>query len=385
MPPLLLRRLRPVLIDVLVAAAFGGFWLSAEAGRLGGESGAARVALTLLVVLVVAAGTASPWVAVGAAAALTTAALLLAEATSSGSWPLVIGLVYAAARTGSRPPTRVGAVLSVLLAVSAVALALRAEGAVVAAALAGLVVLGLAGGHLFRLMRGRAQLLREQRVLEQNLEDAGRELALISERARIALDVHDIMAQSLSIVLAQADGAAKLVRADPGRAENSLGVIAEVARSSLVEVRILIESIGPSAETLDQPTLESVPVLLERFAAAGLSVEFEEGGSRLALTDGQQLAVYRIVQEALTNALRHSGERPNAVVRVLWDPTALLLEISSRGRPGREPSIGSGRGVAGMKERAELAGGWLTAEESEDGGAFVVTVSVPAPPVQEAA
>ncbi|MBF4463205.1 MULTISPECIES: sensor histidine kinase [unclassified Rathayibacter] len=371
------RRSGLSLVDVLVAAAFGGFWFSAEAGRIGGDGGLLRGAVILVVVLVIATSAQTPWIAVGATAALTTVALLLADADPTGSWPLVSGLVYAALRVGTRPPALVGAVLSVLLTSSAIALSM-AEGPIVAGSLGGVVVLGLAVGHLYRLKRGRTQLLRERRALERNLDEAGRELSLISERSRIARDVHDIMAQSLSIVLAQADGAAKLVQVDPGRAEISLGVISDVARSSLVEVRMLIESIGPSAVRLDQPTMENLPQLLERFGTAGLTVGFVEEGERLALTAGQQLAVYRITQEALTNALRHSGDRPNAFVRLLWDTKALLLEIASRGHPGSDLSIGSGMGISGMKERAELAGGWLTAEESQDGTAFVVTASVPA-------
>jgi signal transduction histidine kinase len=374
------RRHVPLLIDVLVALAFGAYWLSAEAGRIGGDSGWARVALIVLIVIVMATSSHMPRIGIGSLVVLVVVQLLVLNVAASGLWPLGIGLVYAAVRTGANRPTRVRTGLSVLLVVAAVAIALPADGLAMAAILTALVVVGLAGGHVYRLMRSRAQLLAERLDLEQNLADAGRELALISERSRIARDVHDIMAQSLSIVLVQADGAAKLVRSDPGRSEASLAVISEVARSSLVEVRMLIESIGPTAKTLDQPTLAHVPQLLERFHAAGLTVGFDEEGERLALTAGQQLAVYRIIQEALTNALRHSGDQPNADLRLLWDGNALLLEVTSRGRPGRAPSIGSGMGLLGMKERAELAGGWLTAEQLADSESFVVTASVPAPP-----
>lgn len=376
------RRLRPVWADVVVATAFGGFWLAAEISRLSDEDGWARGAVIVLVAVVIAASSGATWVALGALAVLIPVALLVNDSALTGLWPLSIGFVYVGIRIGVQPQRRVGITLSVLLVVGAAALALQTPGTVMAGALAGLVALGLTGGHLLRLVRGRAQLLTEQRALMTNLADAGRELTLISERSRIARDVHDIMAQSLSIVLAQADGAAKIVRADPERAQTSLGVISDVARASLVEVRMLVESLGPSAVTLEQPTLENLAQLLERFGVAGLSVGFAEDGERLQLTAGQQLAAYRIIQEALTNALRYSGEQPNAFVRLLWDTTALLLEVTSRGRPGRTPSIGSGMGVVGMRERAELAGGWLTAEESADGEAFVVTASLPAPPAE---
>ncbi|QHC65556.1 hypothetical protein GSU68_02465 [Rathayibacter sp. VKM Ac-2759] len=378
--PGLSRRLPPQLIDVVLALAFAGFWLSAEAGRLAYEGGPVRAALIVLIAVVVGTSGAAPALGLLTAAAVTALALLGADAGLSGAWPLVAGLVYAAARSATRPQVRVRAVLAVALPAAAAALAFRAEGPAPAAALAGLVALGLAGGLLVRLLRERARLLAEQRALERNLEDAGRELSLIAERTRIARDVHDIMAQSLSIVLAQADGAVRLVRTRPDRAESSFAVISDVARTSLVEVRMLIESIGPSAVTLDQPTLENLPQLLKRFDAAGLVVGFCESGEPLTLSDGQQLAVYRIVQEALTNALRHSGDHPNAFLRLLWDGTALLLEITSRGHPGREPSIGSGMGIVGMKERAELAGGWLTAEDADGGETFIVTASIPAPP-----
>jgi signal transduction histidine kinase len=369
-----------LLIDVLVALAFGAYWLSAEAGRIGGDSGWTRVALIVLIVIVMGTSGRTPRVGIGALVALVVVHLLLINDQASGLWPLGIGLVYAAARTGVHRPTLARTGLSVLLIFAAVAVALPADGAAMAGILTALVAVALAGGHVYRLLRSRSQLLAERLELEQNLADAGRELALISERSRIARDVHDIMAQSLSIVLVQADGAAKLVRSDPDRSEASLGVISDVARSSLIEVRMLIESIGPTPRTPDQPTLAHVPQLLERFHAAGLTVGFVEAGERLALTEGQQLAVYRIIQEALTNALRHSGDQPNAELRLLWDSSALLLEVTSRGRPGRAPSIGSGMGLLGMKERAELAGGWLTAEQLADSESFVVTASVPAPP-----
>ncbi|PPF23960.1 MULTISPECIES: sensor histidine kinase [unclassified Rathayibacter] len=375
----LLRRIPLRAVDVAVAVAFVGFWWSAEAGRLAGPDGLTRGAVLLLIALVIAIGVRRPWIAAGAAAVMVTVSLLLLDYESGTLWPSAMGVAYIAARTGAQTMTRGRWLLSVVLVVAGCALALPTGGPVFAAVLAGVVVLAWAGGHLFRVRRERARLLAEQRVLTQGLEDAGRELNLISERARIARDVHDIMAQSLSIVLAQADGAARLVRADPGRAQASLGVISDVARSSLVEVRMLIESIGPSPVTLDQPTLSELPHLIERFDSAGLTVGFAEDGERLTLTEGQQLAVYRIVQEALTNALRYSGDRPNAFVRLLWNGTALLLEVTSHGRPGREPSVGSGMGVAGMKERAELAGGWLTAEGTDGDGSFVVTASIPAP------
>ncbi|PPI23970.1 hypothetical protein C5D34_12820 [Rathayibacter sp. AY1B1] len=237
-------------------------------------------------------------------------------------------------------------------------------------------------GRLLRVTRVRSILLLERRVPEDGLADADRELADASERARIARDVHDVMAQSLSIVLAQANGAERLVRAEPDRAQESLRAIAEVARTSLVEVRLVIESLGTGPDAVDQPGLDSLPQLVGRFRSAGLAAALDEQGDRAVLSPAQQLAVYRILQEALTNALRHSGAAPNAEVRLVWEECALLLEVASHGRSGAESS-GSGRGVVGMRERAELAGGWLTAEE--DGGGFRVTASIPARVLEGAA
>jgi signal transduction histidine kinase len=238
-------------------------------------------------------------------------------------------------------------------------------------------------GRLLRVTRVRSILLLERRVPEDGLADAD-ELAVASERARTARDVHDVMAPSLSIVLAQANGAERLVRAEPDRAQESLRAIAEVARTSLVEVRLVIESLGTGTgpDAVDQPGLDSLPQLVGRFRSAGLAAALDEQGDRAVLSPAQQLAVYRILQEALTNALRHSGAAPNAEVRLVWEECALLLEVASHGRSGAESS-GSGRGVVGMRERAELAGGWLTAEE--DGGGFRVTASIPARVLEGAA
>ncbi|KZX20925.1 sensor histidine kinase [Rathayibacter tanaceti] len=299
---------------------------------------------------------------------------------------LIAGLAVAAARVSERRMTVGRILLLVALVGAGSTLALHGMATTngIEAAATGAIVVGVGWlvGRLLRVTRARATLLLERRALADGLAEADRELALTSERARIARDVHDVMAQSLSIVLVQATGAERLVRTEPDRAEASLRAVADVARASLIEVRLVIESLGADPDALDQPDLDSLPHLVDRFRSAGLSVVLEEQGDRAVLSPGQQLAVYRIVQESLTNALRHSGGTPNAEVRLVWEESALLLEVASRGCSGAESS-GSDHGVNGMRERAELAGGWLTAEE--DDGGFRVTASIPAHVLEAAA
>jgi signal transduction histidine kinase len=240
-------------------------------------------------------------------------------------------------------------------------------------------------GFGIRAWRGRIASEQRQVETEKDLAVAELELRVASERDRIAQDVHDIMAHSLSVIIAQADGARYLGEAQPRKSKelqttnSSLAAIAQSARESLVEVRMLIDSLGAESDGHSHPTLAEIDALVERMQSAGLAVTLSTFGDAGELTAGQELAVYRIVQESLTNALKHGGAGAAASVVFDWRGPGLALTVSSVGSsPGAAPTESLTRGIRGMTERARLAGGWLAAgPDDEDAHRFIVTAFIP--------
>ena len=233
-------------------------------------------------------------------------------------------------------------------------------------------------GWGIRAARERDSSETRRRAAEADLLGAELELRVSGERDRIAQDVHDIMAHSLSVIIAQADGARYLSDIRPETTNGSLAAIAQSARESLVEVRMLIDSLGPEPDGHSHPTLLELAALLERMQSAGLIVQHSVFGEPRELSAGQQMAVYRIVQESLTNALKHGSPNAEAQVVFDWRGPGLALTISSTGDGAGSPSGTVTRGLRGMHERARLAGGWLSAAaDEEDTRRFVVTAFIP--------
>lgn len=215
---------------------------------------------------------------------------------------------------------------------------------------------------------------------------AEREVVAEQERTRIARDMHDVVAHSLAVVVAQADGARYIAAKDPKATEAALMTISTTAREALSDVRVLLAQLRHAQEDGPQPTLVDLERLYEQVRTAGLIIHEEVTGTPLSLGTAQQLAVYRIVQESLTNALRHAAPGEPVTVHFGWTPHGLDLTVMSALRPptGRTGAIktgvtSTGHGVAGMTERALLVGGHLTA--SADAGRFVVHAWLPANPV----
>ena len=223
------------------------------------------------------------------------------------------------------------------------------------------------------------------------LRSAEIDLIVASERDRIAQDVHDIMAHSLAVIIAQADGARFIGPQRPDAFSESLEQIAASARTSLAEVRMLIESLVEDPVGHSNPTLENLDDLVQRMRGAGLTITVDHFGDPAVLTPGQQLAVYRIVQESLTNALKHAGSQPAARLTLDWRGPGLAITVASTGVPRQHPNSnlpgrGQCRGLYGMRERARLAGGWLTADvDDETPGGFLVTAFIPTACVVEPA
>ncbi|BDZ51976.1 hypothetical protein GCM10025867_42170 [Frondihabitans sucicola] len=187
------------------------------------------------------------------------------------------------------------------------------------------------------------------------------------------------------MIVSQAQGARALDVTRPGVAAEALSTVTDVARTALVDVRMLVERIQAEGDgTAPAASLADVPDLVDQMRSLGMRIDLSISGQQtVALTEAQQVAVYRIVQESLTNALKHAGTASHVTVGLEGERTGLSLEVASEGdRPLVEKS-GRGIGIAGMKERARLAGGWLRAAHTGrlDGpgvSRFVVTAFVPA-------
>jgi signal transduction histidine kinase len=205
---------------------------------------------------------------------------------------------------------------------------------------------------------------------------AEREVAAEQERTRIARDMHDVVAHSLAVVIAQADGARYLRERDPEAVDGALATIASTARDALADVRVLLAQLRHAQTAGPQPTIEDLDRLVSQLEAAGLGIRRETTGAPLPLATSQQLAVYRIAQESLTNALRHGDTAHEVLLHVGWTPHGLDLTVSSALGDHARP-MGAGHGIAGMTERAALVGGHLTARVEEE--RFIVRAWLPVP------
>lgn len=217
-----------------------------------------------------------------------------------------------------------------------------------------------------------------QTVAEEERRGAEQQTIVEQERIRIARDMHDVVAHSLAVVIAQADGARYARTADPDTVDSSLSTIAQTARAALVDVRILLgqlrHSEGSHGEA-PQPVLDDLGGLLDQFRESGLTVVLDEEGRRLTLGAAQQIAVYRVVQECLTNALRHGDTAHEVAVHLEWGADAVRVTVSNSTIVPPLTPLTPGHGIVGMRERAALSGGTLTAGAVAD--AFVVRAVLP--------
>ena len=239
---------------------------------------------------------------------------------------------------------------------------------------AGIATLVLATWALGSVRRSRLRHvgdLRERTRLLELERDQERRLAATAERARIAREMHDVVAHSLSVVIAQADGGRYAGRADPEAATAALETIGATGRQALADMRSLLGVLrdGTPEAYAPQPDVAAVDALVEDVRASGVDVDLIVEGAPQQLPAGPQLAAYRIVQESLTNVLKHAGPASRAWVRLHWRDESLELSVldDGRGAPA-EGDDGLGQGLVGMRERAELHGGRLEAGPRHGGG-----------------
>ena len=261
--------------------------------------------------------------------------------------------------------------------------------------LSGLVVAATVLGITVRQQRALlASLKARAATLEFERDQEGR-LAATAERARIAREMHDIVSHNLTVMTALADAAAYTLATDPQRAVSALERVSATGRSALVEMRRLLGVLGdePSPQPLEpQPSLARLDELITRVEAAGIPVTIEIDGDPHSLSDGVQLAVFRVAQEALTNTLKHAPRPTSAHLRLRCRSGVVDLEVIDTGTSVRDSSeqatssvapmvaeVGpgelgalqhkpAGRGIRGMRERATAYGGDIAAGPTEDGG-----------------
>ena len=239
-------------------------------------------------------------------------------------------------------------------------------------------------GRAVRGQRERTVALREANIALSRDADQASALAVANERARIARELHDVVAHSMSVMVIQAEGARRLVAKDPERAQAALDQIVDTGRSGLSEMRKLLGVLrgdDEQARTAPQPGLGNLDVLVGRARDAGLVVDVRVHGEPVPLPPGVDVSAYRIVQEALTNTLQHGGKGVRAIVSVTYSPSLLDLVIADNGpgAPGIDLSDrGSsvGHGIVGMRERVGLYGGDLLVGPGPDGG-FEVRARIP--------
>jgi len=276
----------------------------------------------------------------------------------------------------------VSASAAVVIALSLVAAAFAAPGPVFEdQLLANVLSVAVAWtlGYGVQLGRIRTALL-EDRAAQLAREQAARtEQAVAQEKARIARELHDIVAHNVSVIVAQAGGATRVFHDRPEQAREALRSIETSGRVALTEMRRLLGVLRPDGSEgrhPPQPTLGDLPNLIDGIRRTGLPVEIMIEGEPRSLPAGLELNAYRIVQEALTNTLKHAGPS-TARVRLRYQPDGLELEVCDDGRGG-QPDRGTGQGLVGMRQRAALLDGTLCVGPGSAGG-FRVAARLPIP------
>ncbi|GAB6899542.1 sensor histidine kinase [Kineosporia succinea] len=226
-------------------------------------------------------------------------------------------------------------------------------------------------GRMRRLrLRDESRLTERARLLESESEKQAA-LAATAERARIAREMHDVVAHSLSVTISQADGGRYAAQHNPEAAITALETISATGRQALADMRALLGVLrdDDTQALTPQPDTEAIQDLLEQVRSSGLTVELEVLGEPITLAAGPGLASYRIVQESLTNVLKHAGPGATAWVRLAWLSEALEIRVEDDGRGAAATPAGPGsQGLIGMRERATLYGGQLEAGPRQGGG-----------------
>jgi signal transduction histidine kinase len=234
-------------------------------------------------------------------------------------------------------------------------------------------------GDSMRYRRGYYRALEERAARLERERDAQAQIAAAAERARIAREMHDVIAHNVSVMVVQADGAAFALDAEPEQARQALTAISRTGRQALAEMRQMlgILRIGDDpADLAPQPGIDQLDDLLEQARATGLPVSFTVEGLPRALPRGADLAAYRVIQESLTNTRKHGGPGAAASVTLRYCQDGLMMRVADDGRGAAAVSDNDGHGLVGMRERVEMYGGTVRAGPRAGGG-YQVTATLP--------
>ncbi|WP_091202147.1 sensor histidine kinase [Micromonospora narathiwatensis] len=383
------RPLRSVAFDVAVSGLVALFAVAGAVAQPGGWQ-ATLVGIGMVVALLFRRTHPS-------AVAAGVAALALVQVVA-GWGPLgydiaVLIALYSVVKYADR--LRDGVIAGLVAAVGVVLAALQAPGP--AAWWASAIYFGLITGAVWlmglnvRTRRLYVLSLEERATTLEREREAEARAAVAEERTRIARELHDVVAHSMAVMIVQADGVRFTIDRDPATAREAAKVVADTGRQALEEMRRLVGVLrepsrpepaaapdvvaepggGLSAEpTHRRPALVELPGLLDRFRAAGLRVGYATTGDPVPLPPGLELTVYRVVQESLTNALKHAGVGASVQLRLDWSATTVAVRAvdDGRGRPVVRPAPSGGHGLVGMRERVGVYDGSLTAGPTQAGG-----------------
>jgi signal transduction histidine kinase len=242
----------------------------------------------------------------------------------------------------------------------------------------------LAGGPFLvgRIVNARIELARELREKARRVEresDEKKKLAVAEERARIAREMHDVVAHNVSVMVVQASAARRMIDHDPDRAREALTSVEQTGREALSEMRKMLDvlrSDGEGAALEPQPSIDELEALLDLAREAGLDVDLEVEGERRRVSSSVDLSTFRIVQEALSNTIKH-GHAAHAHVRLRFTDDAMEVDVVDDGQGAAPQEVnGRGQGLVGMRERVAMLGGRFEAGYRATGG-FEVRATLP--------
>ena len=382
--PIVGGRRAPSVLDWLVALALVIIALvEIASGVFPGPVGVA-VTVQLAATLPVAFRRVAPLAAIAFSAAITLPYVIAygGSADAGGSVANAAAgllLIYSVGRHTEGRRLLLGAVLSLVsMAEPGISRQASASDVVIDLVLVG-ATLGL--GVALRVQTERSIALAVAADRAQSEQEATAQVAVHAERARIARELHDVVAHNVGLIVLQAGGARTVLATDPDRARAALQQVEETGRQTLAEMRHLVGilRVGESVTRQPLPRLERLSALVDEARAAGLTVHLEVDGPVVALPAGLELAAYRLIQEALTNVRKHAAAA-RAQVRVAYEPDRLRIEVSDDGGPRRAvgetaPNVsGPGHGLIGMRERVQLYDGRMQAGPLPGGGFRVEAV-----------
>jgi signal transduction histidine kinase len=301
---------------------------------------------------------------------------------TAGGFGVLIALYSVAAHTPNRRRSMVGLVLTIIGIT--IALLSQVSSVPFGAFISNYVLFATAWilGDNLQTRRAYVHSLEERAALADVAAQEEARQAVNAERTRIARELHDVVAHSVSVMVVQAGAARKVLDKDPERASEAMASIESTGRQSLNELRRLLgmlrQADGTATGRVPQPSIEHVDALVAQTREAGLPVTLAVEGSPRPLAPGVDLSAYRIVQEALTNAMKHAGPA-HAEVRLCYGVDTLELVVSDdgRGANGEEGAHrNGGHGLVGMRERVSLFGGELHVG-NRPGGGFTVRATLP--------